>query len=142
VSWDGDAHVDGATIREVTRINAFNPTHALTWDETSLRWRAITTGNFGGFDLVCDETPGAHLSVRTKHATLDADLATLDHVRVDAGGLGMALSARRLADDAPLTLDWTAEVSRVQGDTAIGVRVLLEDGHVAWSSPIYVVPNA
>ncbi len=43
---------------------------------------------------------------------------------------------------APLTLDWTAEVSRApQGDTAIGVRVLLEDGHVAWSSPIYVVPR-
>ena len=142
VAWDGDAHLEGATVREVTRINAFNPTHALTWDATSLRWRAITTGNFGGFDLVCDETPHAHLTVRTKHATLDADLATLDDIRVDAGGLGMALSARRLADDAPLTLDWTAEVSRAQGDTAIGVRVLLEDGHVAWSSPIYVVRDA
>jgi hypothetical protein len=129
-------------VRSVTRINAFNPTHALTWDAHGLRWRAITTGNFGGFDLVCDEGPGAHLTVRTKHATLDADLATLttDGIRVDAGGLGMALSARRLPDDAPLTLDWTTEVSRAERDTAIGVRVLLEDGHVAWSSPIYVVP--
>src|SRR5205085_8702215 len=36
VSWDGDAHLEGAAIREVTRINAFNPAHALTWDANSL----------------------------------------------------------------------------------------------------------
>ena len=32
VSWDGDAHLEGATVRSVTRVNAFNPTHPLTWD--------------------------------------------------------------------------------------------------------------
>jgi hypothetical protein len=143
VTWDGHAAVVSATIRSVVRINAFNPDHPLEGDRTTLRWKAITTGNFGGFDLVCDEEPGARLAIHTEPASLEVPLEELDTtgVRVDAGGLGKALSVRRLPDDAPRTLDWTCTVAmRPDGDTAIGVRVLLEDGHVAWSSPIYVVP--
>lgn len=142
VTWDGDAELVGARIGDLRRINAWNPDHASIHDERTIRWAAITTGNFGGFDLRLDESPGARLRVRTGPATLDVALSELDGdgVRVDAGGLGMALSARRIPDDNPhrdVVIAASVPVAAA-GDTAIRVRVTLEDGHQAWSSPVYV----
>ena len=61
-------------------------------------------------------------------------------MRFDAGGLDRALRLLRL----PSTLERrTITLTRPltlapRGDNPVYVRVTLEDGHVAWSSPIYI----
>jgi hypothetical protein len=61
-------------------------------------------------------------------------------VRFDAGGLGRALSLFRLPDTLERrTMTLTRPLPLApRGDNPVYVRVTLEDGHVAWSSPIYI----
>ncbi len=141
VCWDGAARFDGARILGIDRVNAFNPDHAFEHDEHHVRWQAVTTGNFGGFHARVDEGIGARLRVDTEHAWLDVALAERDAegVRVDAGGLGMALSAHRLPDvNRHLDVTFSCRVP-VRGEAPVWVAVELEDGHRAWSSPVWVV---
>jgi len=140
-AWDGTAAFHDCTVRSVTRINAFNPDHRFIVDGAEVAFEAVTTGNDGGFDARIDEGPRARLEVRTNRGDLSVPLCALDAdgVRVSSDGLDLALSARRLPDDNPHR-DATATVTvpiAPRGDTPIWVSVILEDGHRAWSSPIY-----
>ena len=58
----------------------------------------------------------------------------------EAGGLGRALRVYRLPDRNPacsIDLERTLRVAD-RGDTPLYVRVTLENGPQAWSSPIYL----
>lgn len=143
VCWDGHAELSGASFGRVTRINAFNPDHGLSCAPGRLSWQAVTTGNFGGLDvLLQDETPGAQLAIDTGPAKLQIAVAQLglEPIRVEAGGLGMALSVQRLPDDnvhRHVRVRVPVELLG-RGDTPLWACVTLEDGHQAWSSPIYL----
>ncbi|MBX2798347.1 MAG: hypothetical protein KTR31_11775 [Myxococcales bacterium] len=142
VHWDGTAQITGATIERIQRINAFNPDHAFHHEGGRLQWQAVTTGNFGGFDVWLGAVAAdATLTVHTEHAQLQTSVVDLP-VRVNAGGLGMALSAERLPDHNPHTrVRVSAPVDLREGtDSPLWVCVTLEDGHQAWSSPIYLHP--
>ena len=65
--------------------------------------------------------------------------------RYEAGGLGRRLSVFRLPDRNPhrtVRLERRLPILDTGGpgarDNAFYVRIVQEDGHVAWSSPIYV----
>ena len=70
-----------------------------------------------------------------------ADIGAEDTV-VEAGGLGRKLRAYRLPEENPhRAFAFDVDVGTEPGkDNPIYVRVTLEDGHQAWSSPIYVIP--
>jgi hypothetical protein len=57
-----------------------------------------------------------------------------------AGGIGRAIRILRLPDDNPhRRLKLTRRIPlRTTGDNALYVRLTQEDGHLIWSSPIYV----
>ena len=58
----------------------------------------------------------------------------------DAGKLGRKLRLFRLPDENPhLEMSLEQDIPlRDEGDNALYVRVTQEDGHQAWSSPIYI----
>jgi hypothetical protein len=60
---------------------------------------------------------------------------------VELGGLEKRLSAARLPEEAgPRSCKFSLPVAGLRGgDNPIYARVTQEDGHMAWSSPIYVV---
>ncbi len=144
VSWNGDAHIAGNAIRSAKAVNFLNPERELVLNGDRLDWTSLTTGNLAGMELMLDDPSTGSLMVSTKPAKADwkiADIGAEDTV-VEAGGLGRRLRAYRLPEENPhrtfaFDLDVTIEPDK---DNPIYVRVTLEDGHQAWSSPIYVIP--
>ena len=141
--WDGALRIEGNAVTEARMFNNWNLDRGLTvHDPGHLTWKAVTTGNFGGFDLWLDQGTGGTVSIVTDHVTaeLDIDSIGLEEQVFDAGGLGRALRVFRLpetmqhtrvAHELPVAL-------RDDGDTRLFARVTQEDGHRIWSSPVYL----
>lgn len=142
-TWDGSLSLDGNAILRARMINNWNLDRGLDLQSaTRASWKAVTTGNFGAIDLWLAEPRTGRLAIDTgpvKAALAIADIG-LEPSRFDAGGLDRALILQRL----PETMD-TYRVRhqvrapiRSSGDTRLFVRVTQEDGHRAWSSPLYL----
>jgi len=142
-TWRGQARFEGATIRQWQPINAWNPERQFEMvDHDTLVWDAITTGNFGGFDVWLDENPGAQLEIETNHGTIARTLSDLNMEEsiMEAGGLGRCLRVFRLPDQS-LSRQHQIEIEVAlgpTGDNPLWVCLTLEDGSQAWSSPIYL----
>ena len=141
--WRGVIDVDGAAILSATPINRWNPERLFEQRGSSqLAFESVTTGNFAGVDLRLSSAD-ATIRVKTNHGDIEiraADLLVEPHAR-DCGGLDRRLTICRLPDDdLPSTLAFERSVAlRQKGDSPIWVCVTMEDGHRAWSSPIYFV---
>ena len=146
VAWDGTLTVAGNRIERVAGFNFLNPDRQPTLAaDGAVRWRSITTGGSAGVDCWLAGT-GGRARVITQPLTCEKDLEELglDERIVPAGGLGMELGFSRLPDKlTACSLDATVRVPlRSDRDDPVYVRVLQEDGHIAWSSPIYTIPPA
>ncbi len=142
-TWDGTLSVTGNRIRSAAVFNNWNLDRGLKEQDTArLAWKAVTTGNYGGIDLWFEDGIAGALSFKTAHVEGTVDLASLgtEPKLFAAGGLGRSVGVQRLPetmkqDRAKLSRPVTV---RDTGDTALYVRVQQEDGHRAWSSPIYL----
>ena len=145
--WLGSATFSGAAVRRFQLINAWNPERRFDLiNDDTLVWDAITTGNFGGFDAWLDEGPGATLAIRTNlvDATLPLAEVGLDDTIFAAGGLERRIVVYRLPEENPhRALDGAVQIPLAPtGDNPLWVRVTTEEGHQAWSSPIYLYRSA
>jgi len=142
-SWIGEAVFKNAKITRMEKINAWNHERLLEVDgDSKVKWDAITTGNYGGFDVWLDTNEDVELALETNHGTLSCELAEMgieDRI-LDCGGLERKLRIMRLPDKNPhrslageVQIDLTAS-----GDNPVWVCVTTEDGFQAWSSPIFV----
>lgn len=143
VIWDGSATFSGTKIKRHSAINFFNRDKTIDriGDDT-LKWRALTTGNIGGIDVWLADNNRGSLKLDTPLVTLDLPLSEIgyeDHVS-DAGGLDRGVRVFRLPDEnthRSMRIERRIEIKNA-GDNPLFVRVTQEDGHLAWSSPIYV----
>ena len=142
-NWDGSLSLSGNTIARARMFNNWNLDRGLSvHNERSASWKAVTTGNFGGFDLWLGDRQAGRISLKTPHAEADLDIADIGYEErvFEAGGLDRALKIYRL----PEQLSRTHMIHRIpvkinaEGDTRLFVRVTQIDGHRAWSSPIYL----
>ena len=162
-TWTGAARFTQATIRRLSKINAWNHERKLQQNGSqAIEFDAITTGNFGGFDVWLDESQDATMELITNQGTLTVDLATLGNqdVVLDAGGLGKQLQVFRLPENNPhRSMETTVDIplhsksdnkgdsksdnksdnkSENKGDNPLWICVTTEDGFQAWSSPAFV----
>ena len=142
VRWDGSLELQNNFISKFTPINFRNIERLpRLLSKTSLSWSSVTTGNFLGLDLWLDDAVAGTLSFQTNQISFDLQIENIgveDQV-YDAGGLGKRVRLFRLPPEMR-TRKYTFKrpVSiKPQGDTPIYFKVIFEDGHVAWSSPIY-----
>lgn len=141
--WRGRARFSGCTIRRLEKINAWNPERRLERQNAeTVVWEAITTGNFGGFDVWLDEDPDGRFEAVTNLGELRRPLADigLEDEIMEAGGLERRLRIFRLPEVNPHR-ELTAELRvplKPEGDNPLWVCVTTEDGFQAWSSPIYL----
>lgn len=145
--WDGSLEVSGASIRRAVILNNWNLDRGIqSADASTVTWKAVTTGNFGGLDLSLDERPDARISVRTRPVEMAMALADIgvDDCVFEAGGLGRRLRLYRLPQHLTRTRLQLRRALRLDGrnERRLHVRVTQEDGHRAWSSPIYLLPDA
>jgi hypothetical protein len=142
--WDGQATVAGNTVCAAQAINFYNLDKTLRQTSpTTLTWEALTTGGLGGFDCVVADPHAGTLTVQTPIARFTVPIAAigLDETVYDAGGLARQIRVSRLPDVNPhmrLHLERTLPLHDT-GDNPLYICVTQEDGHLAWSSPIYVI---
>ena len=144
VVWDGSAVISGNEIVDAAPINFFNRDKTLEIDAPdTLRWQALTTGNFGGFDVRLREPYAGTLKLETPLVTCGVPLEEIgyDDEIVDASGiLPRFVRFSRLPAENPhraMTIERRVPVSSDR-DNPIFVKLTQEDGTVAWTSPIYV----
>jgi hypothetical protein len=143
VHWDGTVEVEGAKIQRFQAINFWN-IERLPEQETDnrIRWHCVTTGGYSAIDVWLDSATDGVLHIKTNVVECDIPLRDigLEDIRYDCGGLYKALRVFRLPDELTvhrMGFDRTVKL-RQDSDTRLFVRVTQEDGHQAWSSPIYL----
>jgi hypothetical protein len=147
VLWRGHARLDGNRFERARSINLFNADKPLRLaaDGSRVELDTVTTGNSSGFDLWLAEPDAGEIAIQTDVASARIRIAEigLEDVIVDAGGLGRRLRLFRLPDTNPTwSMRFEQPVALQAGDNPLYVRLTQEDGHQAWSSPIYLVPGA
>ncbi len=143
VIWDGTAHLSDNKVVKATPINFFNRDKNLETTDTSLSWRALTTGNIGGFDLWVEDAYGGTLKIETPLVKAGVPLEEIgfeDEVFDESDILPRYLKIFRMPADNPhRTMTVTRKIDlKDQGDNPIFIRLTQEDGTLAWTSPIYV----
>ena len=148
VSWDGSAHFDQAKVTSVLAVNFFNRDKTLDVQGTSqLAWKSVTTGNFAGFVATLEESTSGHIAIETdligENVALD-EIGYEDMVLDASGVLPRGIRLFRLPDtNSHTSVRLERKLTPQSGqDNPFYVRVSLEDGTQAWSSPIYVLRNA
>ncbi len=144
--WDGSASLKGNSFKNVTPINRYNLDKKFDLvDENQLEWTALTTGGFGGFDAVLDNVSGGTLSINTAlvQEEILIDSIGRDEQVFENGGIDRRIRVFRLPDQNThnsVTIKRNLKIDPTRDD-AFYVRVTQEDGHFAWSSPIYLIPD-
>jgi hypothetical protein len=142
-TWDGQLEVADNAIEAFAPINFWHLEKSIDRvADNRLAWQSVTTGNFAGVDLLLAHPTRGRLAVRTPHVNTTVDLAQvgIEDMSFRAGGLGRCVRVFRLPDRNAarrFTFERKVEVAP-QGDSPVYVRVTLENGHQAWSSPIYL----
>lgn len=144
VIWDGSARFNGNGIVEARPVNFLNRDKKLEQDGTDgLTWKALTTGNFGGFDVTLNDAKAGVLELKTPLVSFElpvADIGMEDRVYDASGQLPRFVKVFRLPEDNPhRSFRFNRDVPlHANGDNAIYIRVTQEDGTRAWTSPVYV----
>ena len=141
--WDGGCTVEGNSVVRFAPINMWNLDKKIVQTGPgSLSWTALTTGGFGGFDAWLADSRSGTLKIDTPLVKCEVPIAEIgrDDKVFQAGGIGRAIRLFRLPDDNPhRQIKQTRRVKlKPGGDNALYVRVTQEDGHLIWSSPIYI----
>ena len=143
VRWDGELLVRGNTIRSFQPVNFWNPRQQpRRAGKGRLAWESVTTGGQAGVILTLGRPEAGTLEVRTPQGDLRCPVGSLGFeptVR-ECGGLRKRIAAYRLSRrPGPGEYECTFPLRELgPGENAVYVRVDQEDGHSAWSSPVYV----
>jgi hypothetical protein len=141
--WDGGCTLEGNAFERIAPINLWNLDKKLTQTgPATLSWEALTTGGFGGFDAWLADARSGTLRIDTALVKCEIAIADigLDDLVFEAGGIGRRIRVFRLPDDNPhRRLHLSRRIPlKTAGDNAVYVCLTQEDGHLIWSSPIYV----
>jgi hypothetical protein len=144
--WRGTARLIGNRFLRAHPVNHFNADKLprLAADGASLDFDTVTTGNFSGFDLWLDDREAGALDIVSGVVCRRFEIRDIGYgdLTVELGGLGRRLRVFRLPDE---NVTW--QLAHVHAyalhpgrDNPLYVRVTQEDGHQAWSAPIYAIP--
>ena len=144
VSWDGALRVRGNRIIGLTPVNFWNPDKQPCQTGTStVTWESITIGGLTGLILDLEKPHAGRIEIQTRQRQCACDMSAIARKpRVyRAGGLRKQIELYRLPDPACANREatFTLRLRRLRaGDNPIYVKVVQQDGHMAWSSPVYV----
>ena len=122
------------------------PTDGITEaGDSMLHFRSRTTGDADGVDLWLDQGEVGVLTFSSPVGDLSLELSQLGAapIRRDLGGLDMHVSVRRYPEELKTRALDLRETVTPEGDGFIPyfVKVIQADGHMAWSSPVYLRPE-
>ncbi len=143
-SWKGIAEFEQNQILSVHSFNFWNQDASLQKkSENILSWNTITSGNFQGFDVELQHPFKGKLIFQSSQINFELpikDILIKDTI-FDVGGVGKQVRIYRYAQSNPHTsFTFQTNILLKPGptkDERIFVKVTLENGHQAWSSPMY-----
>ncbi|OED50511.1 hypothetical protein AB838_01960 [Rhodobacteraceae bacterium (ex Bugula neritina AB1)] len=141
-TWAGQLRVEGAAISRFEPINAWN--HEKKLEQVGadrVEFDLLTTGNFVGFDIWLNgDAVNLEISTSLVSGNVTPSALGLDPAVLDAGGLERKVTVSRLPEELTVcSADFERDIElNATGDTPIWVRIATEDGHLAWSSPMYL----
>ena len=142
---NGSATLSGNSYEAVAPINLWNIDKPLRQDcAQQLSWSALTTGGFGGADILLADAKAGLLKIDTGLVKADiaiADIGLQDRVLPTGGGIARQMRVFRLPDDNPATsARFERRIRRSHlAEDALYVCITLADGHRIWSSPTYLM---
>jgi hypothetical protein len=145
VPWDGTAIFDKATVTYAVPVNFFNRDKTLSLkDGAELSWQSVTTGNFAGFITNLNDSRSGDITLSTaliSESVALGDIGYEDTVLDASDILPRGIRLFRLPDhNSHSSVRIKRKLNPQSGrDNPFYVRVTLEDGTQAWSSPIYVL---
>lgn len=140
--WSVTARLSGAQIDRIEPVNFWNPDRLpILSGGSELRFDCVTTGGFSAVDLYLDRPGEGVLDIETNFGSARVDLSSLqmDDYVMETGGLDRRMRVFRQPDaPAPRAVSLTETVELpAKGDGRYWIAVTLDNGHRAWSSPIY-----
>lgn len=145
ITWDGSANFDKATITSIVPVNFFNRDKTLEMcGDKDLTWKSVTTGNFAGFITALEDSKLGGITIKTSLINKTVQLADIgyeDKAFDSSNILPRGMRLFRLPNYNPHnSVSIQRKLKPQTGrDNPFYVRVTLEDGTRAWSSPIYVL---
>ena len=142
-TWDGAINIEGARIVNAKVFAFDSPADGITDSAPDrVRFKSSTTGDMDGIDLFLDQGKVGHLKFESMQGSCDVDLSGLnsDPLTFDFGGLGLKVTVQRYPEkleEETLSLEYTVDPPPDK-TTPYLLKVIQEDGHMAWASPIYV----
>ena len=138
--WDGGCTLDGNSFERIAPINMWNLDKKIErTGPTTLAWTALTTG---GFDAWLADPRSGRLRIDTALVKCDIAVADIgrDDLVFDAGGIKRRIRIFRLPEaNTHRRVKLSRRIAlKDKGDNALYVCLTQEDGHLIWSSPIYV----
>lgn len=142
--WDGSLEVRSNAIKRVIPINWWNLDKPLTMtDPQHMNWEYLTTGGYGGIEIWLDQANAGMLILDTAlvKATVEIDQIGRNEITFEAGGLSRRIKLFRLPEHNSMDeISREVEIPIRKGqDNPLYVRVRTEDGHLCWSSPVYLI---
>ncbi|MCK5529266.1 MAG: DUF3604 domain-containing protein, partial [Kiritimatiellae bacterium] len=142
-SWDGVLKTHGNKIKSFRPVNFWNPDSQPNQAEPDeIYWESITTGGIAGLIVELENSTTGNLQVRTNQIDCDVELTSvgLESLVYSAGGLMKQLEIYRLPRKSDCKFDFSFALEELRDmDNPIYIKVMQQDGHIAWSSPVYVV---
>jgi hypothetical protein len=143
VGWDGRLRVSGNSVRDFQPINFWNSeTQPTKRGKNGIEWTSVTTGGVAGLILTLNRADPGRLEIETPQGRASMSIASIGYKGRcwEYGGLGIRLEVKRLPDDpSPAFCKVTHRLSELKrGDNPVYLHVVQEDGHMAWTSPIYI----
>ena len=158
--WRGSLSLDQGSIKKITRYRLDYPTELLTLkNEHTVEFDTYTSGDEDGVILDVKSPSGDTLSfnaiVKARSQfddgsngkdsismTIPVNEITSRDLIHHAGGIDREIVIRKTGSDYPRKVMFAWKEEELQNQTtAYWVRVLQEDGAIAWSSPIFVTPE-
>ncbi len=142
-TWDGSLRVKGNRVLDAAPINFWNANSPLQQTGADqFAWRSVTTGGVAGFILTLADPQAGMLELKTaqRSVRLAVRSAGLAPRVWDCGGLHKKIEIYRLPDP-PASPDFAFELpltGLAPGDNPVYICMVQEDGHMAWTSPVYL----
>ena len=142
-TWDGSISVEGAKIRSAETFSFDSPADGIIhFDEKSVYFKSSTTGDVDGIELFLDSARGGSLAFDSLIGHCKVDLKMLDQQpqKVTFGGLELTVVIQKYPEKIEKTQMELTRTVFPEPDTtsAYMLKVIQEDGHMGWTSPIFV----
>ena len=144
VTWDGKLKIRGNRIKSFVPINFWNPDlQPKQISANELSWKSITTGGLAGLIIELDKPYSGSMEITTAQKSCNFDIATVSMKpkNYKAGGLRKQIQVYRLPCASKSSTQFKSHLKLKElhnADSPVYVKVVLQDGHMLWSSPIFI----